>query len=39
MKNVWIRPYILVGEDPKGRPNFGLKIEFFQFFPKIWSSM
>ena len=32
MKNVWIRPYVLGGEDPKERSNFGLKIEFFHFF-------
>ena len=32
-----MRPYILRGEDPKERSNFGLKIEFFFsfFFPKF----
>ena len=34
MKDFWIRPYILGGEDPE---EFGLKIEFFIFFPEIWS--
>ena len=32
MKNFWVRFYILGGEDPKERSNFGLKIEFFNFF-------
>ena len=37
MKIFWIRPsYILGGEDPKERSNFGLKIEFFIFSPKIF---
>ena len=30
-----MRPYILGGEDAKGRSNFGLKIEFFYFFLKF----
>ena len=39
MKNFRIRPYILGGEDPKERSNFDMKINFFIFFPKIWSDM
>ena len=33
IKSFWIRPYILGGEDPKERSHFGLKIEFFHFYP------
>ena len=38
MKIFLIRPYILGGEDPKEKSNFGLTIEFFIFFSKnlVW---
>ena len=39
IKNFWIRPCILGEEGPKERSKFGLKIEFFHFFPKILSDM
>ena len=39
MEEFWIHPYIFGGKEPKERSNFGLKIEFLSFFPKIWSVM